>query len=308
MQKQNTRSNFRFFRRIRVSRKQKSEQTGQTALLYYLSGLKTRAGNHHIFILGGGLAFSMFACIMPFLLVIFYLVGNLLEISSIREQLDVIIETFIPYSNYSAFVKNIINSRVEEFIKYKKIAGYFGVIGLILASSGFFSSLRTILNSVYNIKETPHFLIAKLRDFGMVILLMVLFLSSAMLLPFFHAAKTVARSFQYTQWLGSLNVSSFALFIFSTISLFAVFFLFYKVIPYRKMKKKVVSISAFWAVVFWVSAQQLFEYYLSNFASLNKIYGTYLLFAVVAFWIYYSSIIFIIGAEIGQLYKERHRL
>ncbi len=250
----------------------------------------------------------MFACIMPFILVIFYVVGNLLEISSIREQLDVVVETLIPYSNYSAVVKNILNSRVEEFIKYKKIAGYFGIIGLILASSGFFSSLRTILNSVYNIKETPHFLIAKLRDFGMVILLMILFLSSAMLLPFFHAAKTLARNFPYTQWFGSLNINSFLLFIFSSISLFAVFFLFYKVIPYRKMKKRIVSVSAFWAVAFWISAQQLFGYYLSNFASLNQIYGTYLLFAVVAFWIYYSAIIFIVGAEIGQLYKERHRL
>ena len=36
-----------------------------------------------------------------------------------------------------------------------------------------------------------------------------------------------------------------------------------------------------------------------------KIYGTYVLFVVVAFWIYYSSIVFIIGAEIGKLYSDR---
>jgi uncharacterized BrkB/YihY/UPF0761 family membrane protein len=26
---------------------------------------------------------------------------------------------------------------------------------------------------------------------------------------------------------------------------------------------------------------------------------------VVAFWIYYSAVVFILGAEIGQLYRER---
>jgi len=40
-------------------------------------------------------------------------------------------------------------------------------------------------------------------------------------------------------------------------------------------------------------------------ATLNRIYGTYALIVVVAFWIYYSSILFLVGAEIGQLYRER---
>ena len=71
------------------------------------------------------------------------------------------------------------------------------------------------------------------------------------------------------------------------------------------MNKKVVFISAFWAALLWELAKKLFGFYIFHFASLNKIYGAYVFVIIAAFWIYYSSIIFIIGAEIGQLFRER---
>ena len=40
-------------------------------------------------------------------------------------------------------------------------------------------------------------------------------------------------------------------------------------------------------------------------ATFKKIYGAYVAAIVVVFWIYYTAIVFIIGAEIGQLYRER---
>jgi membrane protein len=64
-------------------------------------------------------------------------------------------------------------------------------------------------------------------------------------------------------------------------------------------------VSAFWAALLWEAAKQLFGYYLYHFSSFGKIYGTYALVVVVAFWIYFSSVVFIVGAEIGKLFQER---
>jgi membrane protein len=83
------------------------------------------------------------------------------------------------------------------------------------------------------------------------------------------------------------------------------FFGFYSFIPYAKIGRKIPAVSALWATIFWEIAKYLFGYYLYNVASLDKIYGTYALVVVLAFWIYYSSVLFIVGAEIGQLYRER---
>jgi membrane protein len=49
----------------------------------------------------------------------------------------------------------------------------------------------------------------------------------------------------------------------------------------------------------------LFGIYLSNFTTFSRIYGAYALGIVVAFWIYYSSAVFILGAEIAKLFDER---
>jgi membrane protein len=81
----------------------------------------------------------------------------------------------------------------------------------------------------------------------------------------------------------------------------------YYFIPSGRLQTKMVFLSTFWASFLWLVAKELFGYYISHAALLNRIYGTYIFVVIVALWIYYSSLILIIGAEIGQLYKDRRK-
>ena len=72
-----------------------------------------------------------------------------------------------------------------------------------------------------------------------------------------------------------------------------------------KMRKRVAAISALSAAFLWQAAEQLFGIYIAHAATLKRVYGAFTLLIVVALWIYYSSIVFIIAAEIGQIYRER---
>ncbi len=65
------------------------------------------------------------------------------------------------------------------------------------------------------------------------------------------------------------------------------------------------GVSALMATIFWEIARQIFGYYLAHAAALDRVYGAYLFLVAVVLWIYYSSLMFILGAEIGQLYRER---
>ncbi len=38
--------------------------------------------------------------------------------------------------------------------------------------------------------------------------------------------------------------------------------------------------------------------------NLQQIYGTYVMVVMIGLWIYYSSLVFILGAIIGQVYRE----
>jgi len=236
---------------------------------------------------------------------VFAVVGTILDSEYMQLQVNGLIDAIIPYYQYSEFVKRIIFTRINEVIEYKNIAGVVGGFGLLFAASGLFSSMRTILNTVFGIKAEEHFLLAKLKDFTLVIMVIIIFFITTIIMPFVDLLRQKADEFQSLQFLYS---GVFEHVVFSILSLILVFILFsilYFAVPKRKIGKKATLLSAMWAALLWEAAKQLFGYYIYNFSSLGKIYGTYALVVVVAFWIYYSSIVFIIGAELGKLYSER---
>ncbi len=274
-------------------------------LKHYLGGLYRRAGEHHVFLFGSGLAFSLFLCIIPFVLVIFSILGSLSQAESVRQQLNSIINTAVPYQEYADYARQIIFSRITDIFEYKTLAGLIGGFGLLFAASGLFSSMRTILNNIFGITKPKSDVVGKLRDFGMVLFIVFFILMATVVLPAIDVLKNVTREwvlikfFQYGGW------QHLFITLVSFLIIFVTFYFCYRFIPYAKPSRKVPAVSAFWAAVFWEIAKRVFGYYLYHFASLSRIYGAYTFVVVIAFWIYYSSVLFIFGAEIGQLYRER---
>jgi len=276
-------------------------------LNHYLGGLYKRADEHHIFLLGGSLAFSLFVCTIPLVLVIFFVLGIILEESYVRQQIVFFIDRIIPYSEYASFIKRIIFSRVSEIIAYKTLAGYVGVLGLLIAASGLFSTMRTALNTIFKGKGKKPSFAEKFKDFGIILLVLAFFLISTAILPTLEIIKDSAYKIEFLSFfrLSAVQKSLFSILAFLII--FLLFFALYYFLPHEKLSKRAAIISAFWGAILWEIAKQAFGYYITNLSSLGRIYGAYALIIVVAFWIYYSSLVFLLGAEIGQLYSERIR-
>ena len=272
---------------------------------HYFGGLYNRADEHHIFLLGGGLAFSLFVCIVPFVLIIFSVLGSVLDSTYMQYQINLLIETIVPYYQYAEYVKKIIFARITEVIQYKTVAGIIGVFGLLFAASGLFSSMRTILNVIFGLKTEEPVLVAKLKDFALVLLVILVFFVSTILMPAFNLILEATDKIYDMKIMQLGIVQDLIVSAISFTLIFVLFSILYLVIPKIKIGKKAVLIGAFWAAVLWEAAKQLFGYYLHNYAAFGKIYGAYALVVVVAFWIFYASVVFIIGAEIGKLYAER---
>ncbi|MGE5806702.1 MAG: YihY/virulence factor BrkB family protein [Ignavibacteria bacterium] len=272
---------------------------------HYFGGLYYRIDEHHVFLFSGGLAFSLFVCIVPFILIIFAVAGTILDSTEMQFQISRFIDTIIPYSQYAEYVKDIIFARINEVIEYKNIAGLIGGFGLLFAASGLFSSMRTILNKIFGLKFEEPFLIGKLKDFALVLMVILIFFFSIILMPALDVFLRIASRFENLKFFGSTILEQIIVSSLSLILLFILFSILYFVVPKIKIGKKTVFMGAFCASLLCEGAKQLFGYYIYNFGTLGKIYGTYALIVVVVFWIYYASIVFIIGAEIGKLYSER---
>jgi membrane protein len=271
---------------------------------HYLGGLYHRFGQHHVFLLAGGLAFSFLICIVPLVLVLLSVLGNALAASAFEYRIDVVIEMLFPAAQYTASLKNFLLARVEEIILYRDVAGYGGAFGLLLAASGLFGSMRTILNKIFQVNKGKHPVVGKLRDFGMVLLVLIFVLTSTTIFPLMEFMKVAAHKIT---WLPTFSLNTVVQSLFPFIFFIVIFFLFfilYHFVPYEKLGKVPTAVSALVAAIFWEIARQLFGYYLAHAAALDRVYGAYIFAVAVVLWIYYSSLMFILGAEIGQLYRE----
>jgi membrane protein len=275
---------------------------------HYFGGLYVRIDEHHVLLLAGGLAFSLFVCIIPFILIIFAVLGNFLDSDAVQFQISTLIDTIIPYGQYSDFVKGIIFKRINEFVEYKTIAGIIGGFGLLFAASGLFSSMRTILNKVFAVETDVNVIIGKLRDFALVLMVLLIFFATTISMPFVNVILRFATTFNFLNFLQTGFFEHLLFSLFSLSLIYIVFAILYFAVPVKRVGRKAVFVSALWAAILWEAAKQLFEFYITNYAAYGKIYGAYALVVVVAFWIYYSSVVFIIGAEIGRLYYERNYL
>ncbi|MFH1686004.1 MAG: YihY/virulence factor BrkB family protein [bacterium] len=279
--------------------------SARQSLGYYASGLYNRLGDHHVFLLASGMAFTMLVCIMPLMAILFAFLGVILERPAIMSEIHLFVERVVPYPDAARFVMEFIERRVGEFSAYKNVMGILGSVGLIFASTGLFSSMRTILGVVYHPDKDESILHGKMRDFIFVLLVMLYFVVVITAGPIF---KTVTGFADPVGWLSRFhyeNLQRLGMELISFVLIGVGFFVVYFAVPHKRPPKKSILFSAFWAALLWHVAVQAFGYYITHFVTIRRVYGTYALLIAIAFWSYYTSIVFIVGAEIGQLFRER---
>jgi membrane protein len=267
-----------------------------------------RFDNHHVFLFSGALSFSLFMCIIPMTLIMFFILGNFLSSVEFVGRINTFIDAIIPYESYAEFAKTMISGRIEELVEYRNVAGIVGSGALMFAASGFFSSIRTVLHRVFDVPEQQNIIISKLFDFLLILIMIVVFFAVFLLIPALMVVQRIAMELPFLGLLDSVFLKDTFTMGVSFLLIFVLFYFFYRVVPSKKIRKVSLFVGALVASGLWVLAKFAFGYYIDNVASFGQIYGTYSLLIVIAFWIYYSNIVFIVGAELARLYDENVRV
>jgi len=274
------------------------------ASVHFIGGLYRRSSEHHYFLMASGLSFSVFMCIIPLMLCVFSLLGILLAKPSVAAEIETFIDHAIPYQEYASSIKNIVFARVEEFTIYKTMAGWFGMIGLLFAASGLFSTMRTILHTAFEIKNGASVIVSKLHDLGLIFLVLAFFLISTTIIPSVGLIKSFSSRIDFLQDFHLGLVENIAVWALSFVVIWLNFFMIYVAIPHKRPSLKTLLICSLAATILWKLAEYFFGFYITHFVTFKRVYGTYSFLLVSALWIYYTSLVFIVGAEIGQLYRE----
>ncbi len=279
------------------------------AAWFYVRGISRKLMNDNILFLASGLAFNGILAMIPLMLLSASALGTFLNSSELGvRQLNGILDAIFPPQPFAISIKESILKIISDIVAYRTSLGVFGAIVLIWTATSLFDALRSVLHNIYKLERKKSLLVSLLHDVGFVFLAFVLFVTSNLAVWVFSLLERLVRN---VPELASLHIPTFHRTLPSIIFIAltaCMFYIIYRYIPDSKPPKVAGIISTITTTIVWVVSGKLFAIYLADFSAISKIYGPYAFILVLLIWIYYSSIIFIFGGIVGQIYWERLKL
>ncbi|MDH4223626.1 MAG: YihY/virulence factor BrkB family protein, partial [candidate division Zixibacteria bacterium] len=208
-------------------------------------------------------------------------------------------------SAYFLLAKSLPISTVSSFklifnlIQNRQVLGLFGLLGLTWAASRIFSAMEQALNTVWKVDKGRNYFHSKFLSLILVPISIAILLLSLILTSFYAFAKNQTIPYLGLRLSDAPFLANLLALILPILLSTMLFFLFYKFIPYRKIPNFPAFVGALTSAVLWEISKHLFDLYIKNYISLEKIYGSFGTIVILLFWIYYSAFILLIGAEIG---------
>lgn len=250
------------------------------------------------------MGFMMVIGIFPFMLfltAVFGWMGN----KSLMDPILMFLSTFMPEQAMDLIITVLSEAMIFSHGSLMAIIGF--CITLVLSTNAMAVVLKG-LNRAYKVEETRNFVYTRILALLMVFVdTMVMFLTINLiifgkviigfLVTHLHISKVFAIILLTLRW----PVAFAALFLMA--------FLSYYILPdlrgNEQFKRKSAIPGTFFFTIFWLAGSWGFSIYVNNLKTYNMVYGTIGAFAVLMVWLYYTSVLILIGGEINsQVYNK----
>ncbi len=183
-----------------------------------------------------------------------------------------------------------------------------GLAGAIWSASGYVGAFGRSMNRVYQVDEGRP--IWKLRP--VVLLITIgLVIMAALVLVGLVISGPLAEALGDAVGLGDLSVTVWGIVkwpVMLGIVIVMVAVLYYATPNVRQPKFRWVSVGAAVAILIWVLASVAFGFYVSNFSSYNKTYGSLAGVIVFLLWLWITNLALLFGAEIDAELERARQL
>lgn len=251
------------------------------------------AGNHDAGQMAAGVSYYAMLSIFPLLLGLIAVLGFFLPSANLQDQLLNYVGGSIPGAT------GIIKDNIAEIIRLRGVMSILSILILFWGGNGLFGAVSLSISRAWDIRKVRPFFIRKAGELLMAVITGVLFLVSlgaSALSSLLRSSVNLPSANRIFINLGSRIVAFLLIFI--------VFLLLYKLVPNVKTYWRFTWQGALLASIFFELARSLFIFYLENFANYQLIYGSIASIIALLIWIYYSSLIMIIGAEFTFQYSR----
>jgi len=154
----------------------------------------------------------------------------------------------------------------------RSLSGVLGTAVLILFSTQLFTAIRLVLDRLFGVRPMRSFLRGITLDTVLVFLIAPLFITSIVVAD-----------------------------------LFAMFYLVYRYLPDRRVRKGAALAGALLTSVLWEAAKQVFRLYIRRVGVYDQIYGPLGVLVAFVMFVYYTMIVFVLGAAYVAALEPRRR-
>lgn len=183
------------------------------------------------------------------------------------------------------------------------VATLIGLITIVVAASGVFGEVQSALNAIWKAKSTHSTLSrlvrARMASFGLVITLgFVLMVSLALSAALTAVARFLKHRFPVAEF--AVQAADLAISIVLISGLFAVM---YKVLPDTPIRWRDVAVGALMATGLFEGGKYLIALYIGQ-TDVATSFGAAGALIVLLLWIFYSTLIFLLGAEFTRAWTR----
>jgi membrane protein len=249
--------------------------------------------------LGAALAYYTIFSLAPLLVIVTAIAGFFFGREAAQGQLASQIQGLVDEQGGKAVQEMVANAGQTGS---GGLATALGIVMLLLGAMGLFGQLQDALNTVWEVQPKPGrgilgFLRDRFLSFSMVLSVAFLLLVSLVISAWLAALGSLFGDWQ-TSVLGHL-VNGAVSYVVITL-LFAMIF---RYLPDAEIAWKDVWLGAVIASLLFVVGKLLIGLYLGH-SSVGSVYGAAGSLAVLLVWLYYSSQIFLFGAEFTKVYAD----
>jgi membrane protein len=258
---------------------------------FFIAGIQ----NGFITTRAAALAYNFFLAVFPSIIFLFTLIPYI-PIDDFQESLFEIIQTMLPKSAFETIqvtIYDIINKPHGGLLS-------FGFISALIFSTNGFNSMLEAFNETYHAIQTKSAIEQRLTAFVMMIVSVVLMMLAILLIIFSEIIFSQYIQIDYLSYF-VLHLGKYIVLIMLCLCFISFNYYFG---PKEREGFRFISPGSIMATFFIILASLLFAYYVNNFASYNKLYGSIGTLIVVMLWVYIVSLILLIGFDLNVSIKK----
>jgi len=260
--------------------------------------------------------FNLFICAIPFTLILISIIGYVLSIDTAYTELVRYGTELLPDITYEQTnsvtleSERIVQALLAPLIQGRNVLGITGIIIMLFFTQSLFHSLKLVLFNVFDIQKRSHPLKSILANFLGLGLLGTVFLFFSLLVSFVSLFELRTIAIPLTEIVIELP------WVYEVLDILLPLLFTYMLafVIFRFMSEREISISdamqgaALFTVLF-ESAKLLLSLYLSYAMSRYEfVYQGYTVIIVLALWVFYLSVLFVLSAILLRAKIDRHKI